>query len=148
MQWEIADVTFNEGAAFSAEVFHSTVMTLRLPKPIPRFVMEKEGFLDKLFDRVMAFTGYKDIDFELYTDFSKKILLMGENEKEIRSFFTPKLIGFFEKEQVLHIESNGEALLIFNKLKLARTDETLKIIDFSKRLTDKILEVPYEEPIL
>ncbi len=51
VQWEIADVTFNEGAAFSAEVFHSTVMTLRLPKPIPKFVMEKEGFLDKLFDK-------------------------------------------------------------------------------------------------
>lgn len=148
-EWEIADVTFNEGASFSSEVFHATVMMLKLPAPIPKFVMEKEGIFDKIFDRVMAFTGYKDIDFELFTDFSKKTLLMGENEEEIRAFFKPALLHFFENEPVQHIESNGEALLIFNKLKLARTDETLKLIDFSKRLTSKILEIQAEvkEPV-
>ena len=73
VEWEIADVTFNEGAAFSAEVFHSTVMVLRLPIRIPHFSMEKEGILDKIFDRVMAFSGYKDIDFVMYPDFSQKV---------------------------------------------------------------------------
>lgn len=140
-QWEIADVTFNEGASFSSEVFHATVMMLKLPVPIPKFVMEKEGIFDKIFDKVMAFSGYKDIDFELFTDFSSKTLLMGENEEEIRAFFRPTLIEFFENEPVQHIESNGEALLIFNKLKLARTDETMRLIDFSRRLTLKILEI-------
>lgn len=139
VQWEIADVTFNEGASFSAEVFHSTVMTLRMPQPIPKFVMEKERFFDKIFDRVMAYSGYRDIDFKLYPTFSKNILLMGENEHEIRSFFTGELIEFFEKEQVQHIESNGEFLLIFIKMKLARTDETESVIDFSKRLCEKII---------
>lgn len=139
VNWEIADVTFNEGAAFSAEVYHSTVMTLRLPQVLPKFVMEKEGIFDKIFDRFMAFSGYRDIDFELYTDFSKKVLLMGEDEQAIRDLFTPELIRFFENEQVQHIECNGEALLIFNKLKPARTDETEKIIGFAKRLTDRML---------
>ena len=138
VQWEIADVTFNEGVAFSAEIFHSTVMTLRLPYSIPKFVMEREGLFDKIFDRVMAFTGYKDIDFELYTNFSSQFLLMGENEAAIREFFTPELIEFFENEPVQHIESNGEALLIFNKLKLARTDETLRLLEFSERLLKRI----------
>ncbi len=96
--------------------------------------MEKEGLFDKIFDRVMSFSGYKDIDFELYTGFSKKVLLMGESEEEIKSFFTPELISFFEKEQVHHIECNGEALLIFNKLKLARMDETTKLLEFAKKL--------------
>jgi len=45
---------------------------LKLPTPIPKFVMEKEGIFDKIFDRVMTFNAYKDIDFELFTDFSKK----------------------------------------------------------------------------
>ncbi len=139
VQWEIADVTFNEGASFSAEVFHSTVMTLRMPSRIPKFVMEKERLFDKIFDRVMAYSGYRDIDFKLYPTFSKNILLMGENEHEIRSFFTDDLIEFFETEQVQHIESNGEFLLIFIKMKLARTDETESVIDFSKRLCEKII---------
>lgn len=138
IQWEIADVIFNEGAAFTAEVFHSTVMTLRLNKPIPKFVMEKEGLFDKIFDRVMAFTGYKDIDFEMYTSFSSKFLLMGEDEREIRSFFDTKLIRFFESSAIYHIESNGEALMIFYKLKLARTDETEKLLEFSEALVKRI----------
>jgi hypothetical protein len=138
MDWEIADVTFNEGAAFTAEIFHATVMTLKIDREIPKFTMEKEGVLDKLFDRVMALSGYKDIDFEMYTHFSKKFLIMGENESAIRSFFTHELISFFEGEQVFHIESNGEALLIFNKLKLTRTDETLKIMNFAEKLAKRI----------
>ena len=71
MSWEIADVTFSEGAAFTAETFNTTLMVLKLNKKIPVFTMEKEGVFEKIFDRVMAFTGYKDIDFEMYPDFSK-----------------------------------------------------------------------------
>jgi len=134
MNWEIADVTFSEGAAFNAEVFNTTLMVLKLNKNIPVFSIEKEGVIEKLFDRVMVFSGYKDIDFDLYTGFSSKFLVMGNNEKAIRVFFNEKIINFFETQQVFHIESNGEALLIFDKFKLARTDETFKIIKFAKQL--------------
>lgn len=134
VSWEIADVTFNEGQAFTAETFNTTLMVLKLNKKIPVFTMEKEAVLEKIFDRVMAFTGYKDIDFEMYPDFSKKFLLMGNNESEIRSFFTDEIIRFFESHQIYHLESNGEALVIFDKIKLARTDETIAFIDYSKEL--------------
>ncbi len=134
MSWEIADITFNEGQAFTAETFNTTLMVLKLNKKIPVFSMEKEGVLGKIFDRIMAFTGYKDIDFEMYPDFSKKFLLMGNNESEIRSFFTEEIIRFFENHQIYHIESNGNALLIFDKIKLARTDETIAFIDYGEKL--------------
>lgn len=134
VSWEIADVTFNEGQAFTAETFNTTLMVLKLNKRIPVFTMEKEGVLEKIFDRVMAFTGYKDIDFAMYPDFSKKFLLMGNNESEIRSFFTDEIIRFFENHQIYHLESNGEALIIFDKIKLARTDETIAFIDYGKEL--------------
>ena len=134
VSWEVADVTFNEGQAFTAETFNTTLMILKLNKKIPVFTMEKEAVLEKIFDRVMAFTGYKDIDFEMYPDFSKKFLLMGNNESEIKSFFTDEIIRFFESHQIYHIESNGEALVIFDKIKLARTDETIAFIDYGKEL--------------
>jgi MFS superfamily sulfate permease-like transporter len=134
MSWEIADITFNEGQAFTAETFNTTLMVLKLNKKIPVFSMEKEGVLGKIFDRIMAFTGYKDIDFEMYPDFSKKFLLMGNNESEIRSFFTEEIVRFFENHQIYHIESNGNALLIFDKIKLARTDETIAFIDYGEKL--------------
>ena len=135
VSWEIADVTFNEGNAFTAETFNTTLMILNLNKKLPTFTMEKEGMLGNIFDRVMAFTGYKDIDFEMYPNFSKKFLLMGENESEIRSFFTDEIIHFFENHQIYHLESNGESLVIFDKIKLARTDETIAFIEYGKELS-------------
>ena len=134
MSWEISDVTFNEGDAFSAETFNTTLMVLKINKPIPVFAMEKEGLFEKIFDRVMAFTGFKDIDFEMYPDFSKRFLITGKDEAEIRSFFTDELIRFFENRQIYHIESNGEAIILFDKIKLARTDETIALIDYTKEL--------------
>ena len=87
ISWEISDITFNEGQAFTAETFNTTIMILKLNQKIPIFSMEKEGVLGKIFDKVMAFTGYKDIDFEMYPDFSNKFLLKGNDESEIRPFF-------------------------------------------------------------
>ncbi len=134
ISWEVSDVTFNEGEAFSAETFNTTLIVLKLNKTIPVFTMEKEGLFEKLFDRVIALTGYKDIDFEMYADFSNKFLITGKEEAEIRSFFTDERIRFFETNPIYHIESNGEAIMIFDKIKLARTDETLSLIDYSKKL--------------
>jgi len=134
VSWEIADVSFNEGQAFTAETFNITLMVLRLNKRIPVFAMEKERAFEKIFDRVMAFTGYKDIDFEMYPNFSKKFLVMGNNEPEIRSFFTDEIIRFFEDHQIYHLESNGEAIVVFDRIKLARIDETTTLIDYGKEL--------------
>ena len=142
--WEIADIIFNEGASFTAEVFYSTLMTIKINNEIPKFMMEKEGFVEKLFDRVMAFTGYKDIDFKMYTKFSNKFLLMGDDEAMIRVFFTPRLITFFEEESIFHVESNGKNLLIFSKIKLARTDETQNLLAFGERLIQE-LTIVYNE---
>jgi len=133
--WEISDVTFNEGQAFTAETFNTTVMVLKLNNKVPIFSMEKEGVLGIIFDKVMSFKGYKNIDFKMYPDFSKKFLLHGNDETEIRAFFTEEIIHFLENNPLFNIESNGEALFIFNKIKLARTDETIAFIDFGKELT-------------
>jgi hypothetical protein len=46
------------------------------------------------------------------------------------------VVQFFEDHQISHVESNGEALLIFNKLKLARTDETLEFIGYGEELAN------------
>lgn len=134
MSWEISDLTFNEGDTFSAETFNTTVMVLKLNKKIPVFAMEKEGLFEKIFDRVMALTGFKDIDFDMYPDFSKRFLITGKEESEIRAFFTDERIRFFENHQIYHIESNGDSLILFDKIKLARTDETIALIEYTKDL--------------
>jgi hypothetical protein len=116
------------------------LIVLKLNQKIPVFTMEKEGLFEKIFDRVMALTGYKDIDFEMYPGFSKKFLITGKNEAEIRSFFTKEMIRFFEKNQIYHIESNGEAIMIFDKIKLARTDETISLIEYGGKLAELLIK--------
>jgi len=140
VEWEIADVTFNEGASFTAEIFNATVMTLRLNNEVPEFSMEKEGIFDRIFDRVLALSGYQEIDFKMYSNFSNKFLIMGNNEEKTRAFFSDEIIRFFENHQTYHLESNGEALLIFDKLKLARTDETMALLDYGVELANLLEE--------
>ena len=57
-----------------------------------------------------------------------------EDEDSIRSFFTDDLIRFLEQNEIHHIESNGEALMIFTYLHIARTDEVPSMLEFSSNL--------------
>ena len=130
--WEIADIVFDEGALLALEVYQTTVQVVKLPSSIPKFIIDKEGLFDKMFDRVKVFSGSNpDIDFKKFPKFSGKFLLSGENEKEIKSFFTKELIEFLEQNEIHHIESNGEALMIFKYLHIAKTDEVTNMLNFA-----------------
>ncbi len=130
--WEIADIVFDEGALLALEVYQTTVQIVKLPTSIPRFIIDKEGLFDKMFDKVKVFAGANpDIDFKKYPGFSNKFLLSGENEQEIREFFSDDLIQFLENNEIHHIESNGEALMIFKYLHIAKTDEVSKMLRFA-----------------
>jgi len=134
-QWEIADIVFDEGALQSLEIYQTTVQVIRLPSQIPRFIIDKEGLYDKIFHRVKVFSGsIIDVDFMKHSGLSGDFQLSGEDEDAIRTFFTDDLIRFLEQNEIHHIESNGEALMIFNYLHIARTDEVPKMLTFSSNL--------------
>ncbi|MBL4625737.1 MAG: SulP family inorganic anion transporter, partial [Flavobacteriales bacterium] len=134
-QWEIADIVFDEGAMLALEVYQTTVQVIRLPSPIPRFIIDKEGLLNKFFDQVKVFSGSNsNIDFIKHTGFSGKFHVSGEDEDSFQSFFTDELIHFLEENEIHHIESNGEALMIFNYLHIARTDEVQNMLSFAHNL--------------
>ena len=133
--WEIADIVFDEGALQALEVYKTTVQVIRLPKLIPKFIVDKEGLFDKIFNRVKVFSGSSgDINFKKNKGFSNKFLLSGEEEAEIREFFTDDLIRFLEDNEIHHIESNGEALMIFKYLHIAKTDEVQNMLTFGLNL--------------
>lgn len=134
VDWEISDLVFDEGAMMSKEVYRTTVQLLHLPREITPFVLDSEGIFDKLFDRVLAISGQKDIDFKDYPVFSNKIRLTGEDEEGIRKLFSPEFIRFLESEEVYHIECNGEALIIFKSLRVAKTGEIKNMVRFSEEL--------------
>ena len=64
-EWEISDIVFDEGALLALEVYQTTVQVVRLPSPIPKFIIDKEGLFDKVFEKVKVLSGKRrDIDFE------------------------------------------------------------------------------------
>ena len=145
VNWEIADIVFDEGAMLSLEVFHTTVQVVRLNHEIPLFSLEKEGLFNKIFDRVKAISGYTYRDYKLYPKISKKFLLMGEDDEAIQVLFNRNLVKFLEKHEIHHMESNGEALIMFKYLHIAPADEVGNLLEFSSELLDHMsLHVIYD----
>ena len=134
-QWEIADIVFDEGAMFALEVYQTTVQIVKLPVKIPRFIIDKEGLFNRISERVRAFSRLnRAIDFTKHPAFSHKFHLSGENEEAIRIFFTDDLIRFLDENEIHHIESNGEALMIFKYVHIVRTEEVQNMLTFSTNL--------------
>ncbi|MBL4715971.1 MAG: SulP family inorganic anion transporter, partial [Bacteroidia bacterium] len=107
----------------------------RLPSSIPRFIIDKEGLFNKIIDQVKVLSGSNpDIQFKNHSSFSDNFHLSGEDEDAIRTFFTADLIQFLENNEIHHIESNGEALMIFKYVHIARTDEVRSMLTFSSNL--------------
>lgn len=131
VNWEISDVTFDEGAMAGSEVHHTTLQVIQLPFRIPQFSLDKEGIFDRIFDQVLEFAGHKQINFKSHPKFSRMYYLQGRNEQSCRAFFTDAIMEYLEEEDIFHIESNGEALVIFKHDKLAKLKDVRKMLNFS-----------------
>ncbi|WP_020527670.1 SulP family inorganic anion transporter [Flexithrix dorotheae] len=139
MFWEIFDITYDVGALFGRNVYHTTAHLIHLPIEIPAFVMEKE----ELFDRIMDLSEHEDINFKEYKAFSDHFVLKGPDEKAIRKLFNSSLIKFFDKNKIFHLESNGKTLLLLNRNRFASPIEIIKLHQFGKKLAIKILTSSY-----
>lgn len=124
------DIEFSEGEFIAKEVVRTTMLHIELNQEIPSFTLDREGFLE----RVYAFAGFKDIPIDNHSDFSKRFYLLGEDEQAIKTFFTDDLVHFFESNPYYHVESNGHALLVFGRERLASVKESKNLLDFGKRL--------------
>ncbi|MEL0455346.1 SulP family inorganic anion transporter [Flavobacteriaceae bacterium SZ-1-7] len=133
---KLFDIEFSEGEFIAKEVVRTTMMHIDLGHRIPKFTLDREGLLEK----VSALAGFKDIPIEKHEDFSRRFYLLGENEARIAEFFNDDVTHFFESNPYYHIESNGEALLIFGRERLASIKEIKSLFDYGKRLRQVISE--------
>ncbi|TNE46476.1 MAG: SulP family inorganic anion transporter [Deltaproteobacteria bacterium] len=131
--WEIADLTFDEGALL-VEEFHTTAQVLYLPKPLPEFIVERREF----FDNLMELVRHDDLDYQYFTKFSKRFVVKGKSLKALEDFFTPNLINFFETHDIYHLECNGEALLLFRNFRLERPNGIVSMNQFSRELLEEL----------
>ena len=130
----VFDISFSEGEFIAKEVVRSTMLFIKIPVNVPKFALTKEGLLERLY----ALAGQKDINIPEFDDFSDRFYLIGDNPKEIRAFFTEKVVRFFESNPYYHVESNGSGLLVFNKERVAGVKEIKQMLDFGLRLKNKV----------
>ncbi len=128
--FEISDILFSEGEFIAKEVVRTTIMSINLEHPIPKFTLDKEGLLEFIY----KFAGFKDIDIYNHPDFSKRFFLLGEDEEDIQCFFSKELVLFFESNPYYHIESNGATLLLMKKERQASAKEIKEMLDYGLRL--------------
>ncbi len=127
MSLELIDMMFEEGAFHLTEEYQTTVGLFRLPFHIPKFTIERKEF----FDRLLPLTEHKDIDFKIYANFSKKFIVRVDNDPEMDSFMTEEMRKLIENCGIEHLESNGEAILMFShNFQLAQLPDYSLMIDF------------------
>jgi len=127
---QLFDIIYSEGEFIAKEVIRSTMLYIKTSSSVPVFKLDREGLLERLY----ALAGYKDIDIKNHVDFSKRFYLRGENERDIRAFFTDELVLFFESNAYYHIESSKDGVLIFGKERIASIKEIKALLDFGFRL--------------
>ncbi|MDG1227159.1 MAG: SulP family inorganic anion transporter [Polaribacter sp.] len=130
----IFDVKFSEGEMIAKQVIKATMLHIRTLKPIPNFTLDREG----IFEYILDFAGYNDINIDAHPDFRKRFYLAGKNEEKIRAFFTDELILFFESNKQYHIESNQNGLLIIGHERLSSVKEIKALAYFGMGLQKQI----------
>ncbi len=134
---KLIDVTFEEGADIFPDVYNTTIGLLELPFSIPKFIIEKKDFLDK----VLPISEHWDIDYSVYNNPPKDYIVKVDEIEAMDAFLTDKLKVLIEISNIHHFESNGEAILIFsNNLVLAQVKDYIKMIQFIENFKSMIKE--------
>lgn len=95
---------------------------------IPKFTLELEGYIDK----IKAFAGFNDINFDGYPVFSDKFLLKGPDEHTVRSLFSSELIEHLESNPKYHVESNGSSIIVYPFDETSDIFSINELIEFTK----------------
>jgi len=101
----------------------------------PNFCLQPESALFRMAEGLLnRLTGSVDIDFPTHPDFSDNYFLKGSNEDAVRSFFTPRVLEYFQSHHGLSVEVFNGTLVFF------RLGELVKPVDI-QALIDNAMEV-------
>jgi len=116
----IFDYQFTTGHGKHTRTTRQTVAALMSPQlNCPEFSMRPEG----IFDRVGGMLGLQDIDFDSHPIFSKTFVLKGPNEEQVRAFFQPPVLEFFETQAGSCVEGIANTVCFYRAGKIVKADE-------------------------
>jgi hypothetical protein len=118
--------------SFSWKISSTHILSVAMFKSnnsVSPFYLRPEKFIDK----IVAFAGYDDMDFENKPLFSKKYYLKSKDEIAARNLFSDTVIEFFENHPGYYAESNNNIIAIY-KYSLLDTQNYLTFINDVKNI--------------
>jgi len=123
----IFDYSYTVHSGNSTSTYTQSVLCFRSPLlRLPYFILRPET----VFDKIGSLVGMKDFDFDDTPEFSKKYVLSGEDEDEVRMAFNQELRRYFETHPHMHMEAKDDKLIIYRnarRIKPVEMREKLEI---------------------
>lgn len=118
----------------SVAALHSTELQC------PHFTMRPEG----MFDKIGSAIGFQDIDFDSHPEFSKMFVLKGE-EAQVRSFFVPSVLEFFEQHKGISVEARPGALIFYRSGKRVKPEQLKDLLSDAYQVFGAIADAEPKE---
>lgn len=130
----VFDYTYVTGAGKNSQRHNLTVAYFQSNKlRLPFFSLGPENVFHKMFS---AF-GYQDIDFANRPEFSKRYLLRGQDEQNIRNVFSERVLSFYETQnQRFSTEAGGDQLFIYQDGVRVSPENIRPLVDWGRGLVN------------
>ncbi len=99
---------------------------------LPSFELRPENILHK----IGSSFGYQGIDFRSHPQFSSSYLLRGNDEAAIHALFTPEVLRYFERQDGLCVEGDGDKLICYRQRKRVDPHEIKSFLDQGRAVLD------------
>jgi hypothetical protein len=88
---------------------------------------------ERTIERIAARAGMRDIDFDTHPGFSASYFLNAQDDAAARALFRREVLDYFERHPELHVEGNGDTLLLY---RLGHTLEPEELSAFFETLEE------------
>lgn len=106
----IFDYRYTTGGGKSSHTYRQTALVLSGERTaLTPFSLRPEN----VFDKISAWLGGQDIDFESRPGFSSQYLLRAQDEAAVRRLFQGPVFDFFEAKPGFTVECDGSRLLVY-----------------------------------
>ena len=127
----IFDYRYQQGGGKNRRSSTQTVVAFELVgMDLPGFECRSEN----VFHKIGQVFGYQDIDFDDDPEFSKSMVLRGEDVSRIRQMMNRDIRNFIKENKELSVEGKHNLLLVYRHAKQIKPDRIVQALDTAESL--------------
>lgn len=121
----VFDYRYTVGSGKNSRTYRQTVAFFRSADlNLPVFEMRPQSF----FHSIGKMFGLQDIDFESHPNFSKRFVLRGSKEKQVRATFHSALLTTLEQKQGICVEGRYQDLVFYRPAKRVSPEQIRQLM--------------------